>query len=340
MINTKPLLAALDRFEQVDLGHLPTPLEQLVNLGADLGLDLWVKRDDCTGVGFGGNKVRQLAFYFGKARAQNADCVLITGAVQSNFARTAAAFAAICNMDCHIQLEERVPDVSDLYRNSGNVLLDNLLGATLHSYPDGEDEAGADAAINQLADDLRAGGKTPYIIPLGVTSAPTGALGYAKAAIELAAQMTDREPFDEIIVPTGSALTHAGLLFGLRAIGDATPVRGICVRRNSGLQQPRVKQRLADIAEMLQMDNPTKDSDIRLFDGALDPGYGQLNAATTQAIRRCANREGLFLDPVYTGKTMAGLMALAGRNELIGKRVLFWHTGGAPALFGYSDQLT
>jgi len=335
----KNLQNALSKFVQVNLGHLPTPLEAMPNLGAALGLDLWVKRDDCTGVGMGGNKVRQLAFYFGAAKAQGADCVLITGAVQSNFVCTTAAFAAKCKMECHIQLEERVPDVSDLYRNNGNVLLNRLFGANLHSYPTGEDEAGADAALGRLAEKLQNAGKTPYIVKLGIASAPLGALGYVAAAAEIVAQAKDMPPFDEIIVPSGSALTHAGLLFGLRALGDKTPVCGICVRRAGDLQSARIAQKLDEIGAMLRIDTGIKSSDINVFDGVLAPGYGQINPAVTKAIKLMANREGVLLDPVYTGKSMAGLMALAKAGNLRGGRVLFWHTGGSPALFAYGDQL-
>lgn len=311
-------------------------------LGGAYGLNLFVKRDDCTGVGFGGNKVRQLEYYVGAALAQGADTLLITSAIQSNFVRTAAAMGRRFGLDCHIQLEDRVPGVSDLYRTNGNVLLDGLLGATLHSYPDGEDEAGADAAVLKLAEELRRKGKHPYVIPLAADHPPLGALGYIAAALELAGSNTGSnvEPFDDIIVGSGSALTHAGLLFGLRALGISTPVYGICVRRDAASQSARVAQRMADLAALTGLDVTVSPRDVRLFDGVLAPGYGQLNARTTAAIRQTAELEGLFLDPVYTGKAMAGLIALAGKAQLGGKRVLFWHTGGAPALFAYADQLS
>ena len=340
MTHSARLLAALSRFPRVHLTHAPTPLEPLPNLGKDLGLSLFVKRDDCTGIGFGGNKVRQLEFYFGKAQKQGADTVLITGAVQSNFVRTTAAIAARLNMQCHVQLEERVPDVGDLHRANGNVLLDHLLGATLHSFPEGEDEAGADASLHIIADQLRGEGRRPFVIPLGANHPPTGSLGYVVAALELAGQLKEMEPIDEIFIASGSALTHAGVLFGLRALGLNIPIRGICVRRNVEAQAPRIRQRTADLAALLH-DVPVTftDDEFRLFDGSLAPGYGLLNEATRDAIRRTAQREGLFLDPVYTGKVMAGFIQLAETGELKGKRILFWHTGGTPALFGYADQL-
>ncbi|SHI98602.1 D-cysteine desulfhydrase/L-cysteate sulfo-lyase [Shimia gijangensis] len=314
------------------MGHLPTPLEQLKNLGANLGCDLWVKRDDCTGIGFGGNKIRQLEFYLGKAVAEGATQVLITGAIQSNFVRAAAAMAARLGMGCHIQLEERVPGVSALYRSNGNVLLDQLMGATLYSYPDGEDEAGADARLGEIAQQLRTRGEIPFIVPLAADQPPTGALGYVDAAQEL---LTQGEEFDEIFVASGSALTHCGLLMGLRLGGDKTPVNGVCVRREAGSQARRVQQRLDDLAQLLSLPNPVETKDIGLDDIALAPGYGQMSASTKEAIARTAKTEGLFLDPVYTGKVMAVLIARS--NQLRGKKVLFWHTGGQPALFGYAD---
>lgn len=330
---------ALRPFPRASVAHTPTPLEPLANLGAELGLDLYVKRDDCTGLAFGGNKVRQLEFYLGAALADRADTILITSAVQSNFVRTAAAMARRFGMACHIQLEERVPDVSDVYRSNGNVLLDRLLGAVLHGYPEGEDEAGADAAVQALAGELRSRGQRPYVIPLAADRPPLGALGYVLAAKELAAQLATIEPLDEIVVASGSALTHTGLLYGLRALGLDIPVHGICVRRDATAQAARVARRVKDLGEMTGLSVAVGAADIRMFDGTLAPGYGRLNGATTDAIEQTAQREGLFLDPVYTGKTMAGLIELARTGGLAGRRVLFWHTGGQPALFAYADQL-
>ncbi|AXI46496.1 D-cysteine desulfhydrase family protein [Sulfitobacter sp. SK012] len=334
------LLATLERFPRAEIGHLATPLEAMPNLGRELGLSLFVKRDDCTGIAFGGNKVRQMEYYLGAAQAVHADVLLITGAVQSNFVRIAAAMGRRLGMECHIQLEERVPDISHLHRTNGNVLLDRLLGATLHSYPEGEDEAGADAEIARIADALRGSGQTPYIIPLGASSKPLGALGYVRAAIEVLPQIQAVGGIDEIVVASGSALTHAGLLLGLRLIGDKTPVRGVCVRRNATQQTARVLQRVAATAALLGVDDRVvTPEDVHLTDAALGPGYGQMATHTRAAIERTARTEGLFLDPVYTGKVMAALIAKAQEDECSGRRVLFWHTGGQPALFGYADQL-
>lgn len=338
--DVETLTRALDRFPRVSVAHVPTPLEPLGNLGRRLGLALHVKREDCTGLAFGGNKVRQLEFYFGDALDRGADTILITGAVQSNYVRTAAAMARHFGLDCHVQLEERVPEADALHRNSGNVLLDRLLGATIHRYPDGEDEDGADASLAEIARELGRQGRRPYVIPLAPGAPPLGALGYVRAAVELVDQIDCQAlSVDEIVVPSGSAFTHAGLLFGLRALGRDLPVIGVCVRRDAGRQTERVSQRVRDIGDLLGLPRRTAADDIRLFDGTLAPGYGQLNPQVTEAIAIAARSEGLLLDPVYSGKAMAGLIALARSDGLSGKRVIFVHTGGQPALFAYGDSV-
>ena len=157
-------LAGIARFPRVRLGHAPTPIDPAPNLGAALGIDLWIKRADCTGLALGGNKVRQLEFHFGEAEARGADTVLVTGAVQSNLVRIAAAGARKLGMAVHIQLEDRVDGMGALYRASGNLLLDRVLGATLHPFPEGEDEAAADAAMERRARALADEGRRPYVI--------------------------------------------------------------------------------------------------------------------------------------------------------------------------------
>ena len=335
-------LAGIDRFPRVRLGHVPTPLDTAPNLGAVLGIGLWIKRDDCTGLAFGGNKVRQLEFYLGEARARGADTVLITGAVQSNFVRLAAAGARQMGMDIHIQLEERVDDADDLYRASGNVLLDRLLGATLHSFPAGEDEAAADAALERLARSLAREGRKPYVIHLGVDHPPLGGLGYVLAAEEVMEQAGARGfGFDGVVCASGSALTHAGTLTGMRAIGETMPVHGICVRRDVSRQRPRVAKRAAELAAMIGRTDIVPDgNDVDVSDEVHAPGYGKLNDAIREAISMAARLEALLLDPVYTGKAMAGLIAHVRSGRIpAGSRVLFLHTGGLPAIFAYGARL-
>jgi len=314
-----------------------TPIERQPRLSDSLGIDLWVKRDDLTGLAFGGNKVRQLEFYFGKALAADADTVLITGAVQSNYVRVAAACAARLGFACHVQLEERVPNVDEIHRTSGNVLLDQLLGATLHSYPVGEDEEGADRRLREIAEGLEQEGRRPYVIPLGANNPPTGALGYISCAEEMLAQAGD---VDHVVVASGSGHTHAGLLFGLRAFGWNGTVHGMCVRRAASLQAPRISALCDRIAAMLDVSNPVAMSDINIHDDVLSPGYGVMNDAVSEAIRRCARLDGLLVDPVYTGRAMAGLFHCISDGRLPkGARVLFVHTGGLPALFAYASEL-
>jgi len=333
-------LGRLDAMPRARLVHAPTPIEALPNLTASLGgARLLVKRDDCTGLAFGGNKVRQLEFYLGEALAQNANTVLITGAVQSNFVRLAAAAARKLGMEIHIQLEERVPKTDPTYRNSGNVLLDRLLGATLHAYPDGEDEAGADARLREIAAGLEAQGRRPYVIPLAPGHAPLGALGYVDAARELLDQLAAQGLcLDEIVVSSGSGHTHGGLLFGLRALGCPARVTGICVRRPAAAQRPRIESRCREIAELLELAPVVVAADVQLIDEFLAPGYGQLNPATVEAMELAARAEALILDPVYTGKTFAGFLQRARAAEP-GQSLLFIHTGGTPALFAYGAAL-
>ena len=332
---------AIDKFPRIRLGHTPTPLEAAPRLGAELGIELWIKRDDCTGLAMGGNKVRQIEFPLGEAQARDADTLLITSAVQSNYVRVAAAAGRRLGMETHIQLEERVPDVAALYRSSGNVLLDRLFGAKLHTFPVGDDEPAADAALDLLAQSLEEEGRRPYVIHLAPTHPPIGALGYVIAAEETLTQARSLDlAFEAVVCPTGSALTHAGILLGLRALGEKMPVYGICVRRDAGSQVARVRKVAEQLAKMIERPEAYDADEVQAFDGVLAPGYGRLNDAVREAIALAARQEGLLLDPVYTGKTMAGLIDHV-RSGVIpaGNRVLFLHTGGLPAIFAYGDEL-
>ena len=336
-------LGKFNQFPRAQLAMVPTPIEPMPNLSKVLaGPNLFVKRDDLTGLAMGGNKARQIEFYLGEAIAQRANVILITGAIQSNFVRSVAAAAAKLNLDCHVQLEERVPNIDATHRASGNVLLTKLFGATLYSYPNGEDEAGADRNINEIAEDLRDQGKTPYVIPLAPGHAPLGALGYIVAAQEILDQLKKSgQLIDEIVVASGSTSTHAGILYGLRALENPTPVVGICVRRNKKLQAPRVLARCSELSKLLSTPDYVTPDDIILNDVPLAPGYGQLNPLTIEALKLAASLEGLLLDPVYTGKVMAGMIDRIRANAYANcMNILFLHTGGQPALFAYEPELT
>lgn len=314
-----------------------TPLERLPRLSDALGLDLWIKRDDLAGVSFGGNKTRQLEFYLGAAQAADADTILITGAVQSNFVRTAAASAAKLGMHTIVQLEDRVPGMDAAYATSGNVMLSELLGAEIMRYPEGEDEDGADAALHARAEALRVDGKKPFVIPLGLNNKPLGALGYMRCANEILAQ---DDGFDAIVVASGSGLTHAGLLAGLRVAGHDALVTGSCVRRPEDQQYDRIQTVLGNIETLIQRPTGVTDADVHLWDAGLAPGYGRIGPAAMAMMSQMARQEGIILDPVYTAKACAAIPALLADGTIRkGARVLFIHTGGLPAVFAYEHQI-
>ena len=336
------LPAALARYPRVRLAHGPTSLEAMPRLGERLGLpNLYIKRDDCSGLAGGGNKARQLEFYMGAALAAGADTVLTTGAIQSNHVRTTAAACAKLGVACHVQLEDRVPGRDGLYAETGNVLLDRLFGATVHRFPVGEDEAAADAALEALAVDLARQGRRPYIIALGIDHPPLGALGYADAAAEILDQAAGQGiELGAVVTPSGSASTHAGLLTGLRLLGARLPVHGICVRRDAPSQAARVARRAAEVAAMLGRPDAVTAADVLTDDAYFGPGYGLADDGTREAVRLAARLEGVILDPVYTGKAMAGLIGLARAGVLPQDRAtVFVHTGGWPAVFAYRAEL-
>ena len=343
-MNTDELRRTLRDFPRVSLARLPTPVVELPRLAAAAGARrLLCKADHETGLAFGGNKVRQLEFSLGAARSEGADTVLITGAVQSNYVRCAAAAAARLGMACHVQLEARVPRQDAGYRTSGNVLLDRLLGAIVHEYPEGEDEAGADAAMERLAERLAAEGRRPYLVRLAPGPPPLGALAYVEAAAELLEQGA-LEEIDEIVVGSGSGHTHAGLLVGLRRLGQRTPVCGVCVRRPAGAQAERIAARWREVEQLLggpSGEGGVTATDVVVDDAVLAPGYGRLSSAVRGAMQLAARSEGLLLDPVYTGRAMAGLLRRAAARRRAGSpgSFLFLHTGGLPALFAYGDEV-
>ena len=329
-------------FPRVELSHLPTPLELLNNVSAEFGTRVWIKRDDCTGLAFGGNKSRQLEFYIGQALQQGADTLLTTGAIQSNHVRMTVAAARKMGLEVEVQLEHRVDRDQPEYHRSGNPFLVRLMGARIHYYPEGEDEAGADRALEQRAAEIAKQGGKAYVIPLSNAHTPYGALGYVDAAEELMGQLRQRqiEPV-RFIAPTGSASTHTGFLLGVRASGCATPVHGVCVRRDAGSQLQRVSAKIKSVIEAMDLEISIPDADILCDDSMLAPGYGLLNDATVAAISYLARREGILLDPTYSGKTFAVLLAMLKRGDFSADDdVVFLHTGGAASLFAYPELVS
>ena len=325
----------LARFPRHFVAHLPTPLEPLPRLSKELGIDLWIKRDDCTGLSTGGNKTRKLEFLMAEAEAEGADIVLTQGATQSNHARQTAAFAAKLGMDCHILLEDRTGYADANYRTNGNVLLDHLHGATTEHFPGGHDMAGA---LADKAEALRREGRRPYAIP-GGGSNPTGALGYVDAALELVAQANAQGlRIDRLVHATGSSGTQAGLVAGLAAMNAGIPVLGIGTRAPKEKQEQMVHDLACRTAEKLGVPPVPREAVVANTDYVGD-GYGLPTESGLEAIRMFAQLDGILLDPVYSAKGAAGLIDLARKGDFAGERVVFLHTGGAAGLFGYDFAL-
>ncbi|MCZ6610484.1 MAG: D-cysteine desulfhydrase family protein [Alphaproteobacteria bacterium] len=335
-------LPELAAHPKVDLFQGETPLERLENLGRRLGIALWAKRDDCNGLAMGGNKVRQLEYYLGLGAAEGADTVLITGALQSNFVRLTAAAARRLGWQPVVQLEDRVPNDDIFYRTSGNFLLAQLLGAHIHHFPQGEDEAAADRNLVQIAQRLRDEGRRPYVIHLGIEHPPVGGLGYVEAALETRRQLQRMgQEISHVVIPSGSGLTHAGFLVGARAIGWQVTVLGVCVRRDAVQQHQRVLRRAREIVGLLGIGLEIAEQDVIVDDIVLAPGYGRINEPTRAAISLAAESEALLLDPVYSGRCMAGLVHFVEHGRIpTGSEVLFLHTGGTPAIFAYQNDLS
>ena len=327
----------LSVFPRVKLCQAPTPLEFLPRLTQALGgPQIWMKRDDLTGMGLGGNKVRKLEFLMGEAMDRKADHVVTQGAVQSNHVRQTAAVAAKLGLRCTAVLEHRIETNELNYLENGNVLLDRLFGCEIQYRPGGAD---MQAAIDEVGQQLQANGQQPYVIPGGGSNS-TGALGYAAVAQELVEQIEEQGlNVSRILHATGSAGTQAGLVAGLVAMGSDVPVLGIGVRAPKPRQEENV-HKLADATarRLGVMDGVPRDR-VEANCDYVGPGYGRPTPGMTEALRLVASCEGIVLDPVYSGKGMAGLIDLV-RTGKIGpeETIVFLHTGGATGLFGYLDH--
>jgi D-cysteine desulfhydrase family pyridoxal phosphate-dependent enzyme len=311
--------AVLDR--RLPLAHLPTPLVALDRLGAALGMPaghLCAKLDDATGLAAGGNKVRKLEYLCAEARAQGCDTLVTGGGAQSNHARLTAAAARRLGLECTLVLGGQPPATP-----VGNLILDQLLGAELR-WVEAYEYGAVEAAIAAAADDLAAHGRRPYRVPIG-GSTPLGALGYVRCAIELLAQAPHTEL---VVVASGSGGTQAGLAAGL---GDHRRVLGIDVGARPGLAA-HVQDLAARTAALAELPSPA--GEAQLDATQIGAGYAAQTDACRAAITTAARLEGLVLDPVYTGKAMAGLIAARRDNRIAAEtRIVFVHTGGLPALF-------
>jgi len=327
----------IEDFPRFRLVLAPTPLEPLERLQRELGGPrLFIKRDDCTGLALGGNKTRKLEFLIGDALASGATAVVSQGGLQSNHVRQTAAAAAKAGLKCHLALDHAVPIDTAIYRTGGNLLLDRLLGAEIHVCAPGETRAMKAASV---ASDLSARGEVPYSIPTGGSN-EIGALGYASLMLELLDQARERGlSLDRIVVASSSGGTQAGLLVG-RALAGASGITVIGVDVDGEPEELLATVRsVADkcAGKLGLRQGPPADAFELLRDYAA-PGYGQPNPGMIEAVKLLARLEGILLDPVYTGKAMAGMIGMI-RDGQIGKdeAVAFIHTGGPPALFAYAD---
>jgi len=328
-------MVQMARFPRFPLGHFPTPLEPMDRLAAHLREiypqvpNLWIKRDDCTGLATGGNKTRKLEFLVGEAMQQQANVLITQGATQSNHARQTAAAAAVAGMECKLLLEKR-QERDEEYELSGNVLLDELLGAEIvDRFPAGTD---MQEAMELLADDLRAQGKRPYVIP-GGGSIPVGALGYVSCAEELESAPV---AIDWVVHGTGSTGTQAGLVAGLCAMNSPAQVLGVSVRQKAEPQIDAVLDLAVRTASLIGAEGVVARQHVLVDDRWVGGGYGVPTDTMIDAVRLVASIEGILLDPVYSGKGFAGLIGniVDGRFSAT-ENVVFLHTGGSAGLFGY-----
>lgn len=321
-----------ESIERIVVGHLPTPLEAAPGLSKELGVDLWIKRDDATGLAGGGNKVRKLEYLVADARARGANCLVTVGGPQSNHARMTAALAARLGMSCRLYLKGEAPRTL-----RGNLLLDKLLGAEVTfcgdaDYPEIYQRIEADIAS------LREQGLEGYMIPVGGSS-PVGLMGYVRMITEeLVPQCAEQgvKP-DALVVTAGSGGTLAGILLGLEASGWDLPVQSYSVSYPAAELAEKTAQLFNAGAKLLGMSAQRQGADIAIDEGHIGPGYGIATPGALEALQLFARREGLLLDSVYTAKTAAGMIHDIRGGRWAGKTVIFVHTGGWPALFAKDD---
>ncbi len=311
--------------------HLPTAIEELPRLSAMLGGPrILVKRDDQTGLAFGGNKARKLEFLVAEAQEQGAKMMISAGAIQSNHCRQTAAAAAKFGFECVLVLTGELPT-----QPSANLLMDKLFGAKIVNVPDRADR---DSVLKETFDKAVSEGKKPYLVPYGGSST-TGAMGYTFAMEEFMKQDVNA---DWIIFGTSSGGTHAGLVLGQRIFGYKGKVFGISIDESEEWLKAHISSLASDTSERLAKRINFTTEDVLATDQYCKAGYGVLTDAEREAVRLFASTEGLLLDPVYTGRAAAGLIDLVRQGFFKkGETVLFWHTGGQPALFAdkYSNQI-
>ncbi|WP_345827902.1 D-cysteine desulfhydrase [Erwinia sp. HDF1-3R] len=326
-------LHLLSSFPKLELLGAPTPLEYLPRLSDHLGRDIFIKRDDVTPVALGGNKLRKLEYLAADALRQGADVLLTAGAIQSNHVRQTAAVAAKLGLKCVALLENPIDTASENYLSNGNRLLLELMETEVIMVDALHDP---DAQLAEQATRLEAQGFRPYVVPVGGSNA-LGALGYVECAQELAHQSEGVVDFAAVVVASGSAGTHAGLAVGLELLLPETELIGVTVSRRAAEQRPKVEAIRQQLSASLAL---TSSAPVTLWDDYFAPQYGMPNEEGLEAIRLLARLEGIFLDPVYTGKAMAGLIDGISQQRFTREGpIAFIHTGGAPALFAYHHMV-
>jgi D-cysteine desulfhydrase len=318
--------------DRISFAHLPTPVEKLERLSRHLGgPELLIKRDDQTGLALGGNKTRKLEFLTADALAQGSDHLVTTGGPQSNHCRQTAAAAARLGLGCSLVLRGKAPA-----RMTGNLLLNQLVGA--HMYWTGERPTGE--VMSEVAGEVRAMGRKPYVIPLGGSNV-MGATGYVLAMQELTEQLAEQHlNVDFIVVGSSSGGTQAGMVLGADAFGYRGRILGISIDRPADDLKMQVSALATATATHLDLKTFAVRDGVEVNDDYIGDGYGIMNDTDREAIRLVAQMEGILLDPVYTGRAMGGLIDLIRWGAFTRRHtVLFWHTGGTPALFAYEGQL-
>jgi D-cysteine desulfhydrase family pyridoxal phosphate-dependent enzyme len=325
-------------FPHVSLAHKRTPLERLDRLSAALkGPAIWIKRDDLTGLAGGGNKARKLDFLVGEAKASGADTLITAGAIQSNHARQVAAAAARFGFDCSLVATDSVPIATAAYRTNGNLLISRLLGARIYEVGNVDSAPIMETISQRLTED----GRKPYVIPVGGSNA-VGTLGYVDAFFELDAQFRElRQEFRHIVVASGSGGTQAGLTLAATLAEWPGQINGISVGAERDRQAAKVRIVLNATAVLLNVEDIASRCSIIVDATKAGPSYGVPDHATIESVRLLAETEGLLLDPVYTGKAMAGLIAKVRSGEFKSSdNVVFWHTGGSTALAAYPEYFS
>jgi L-cysteate sulfo-lyase len=332
-MDSQTLSVKLDQLNPISLGYLDTPIAPMKRLSGNLGgCDLWIKRDDQTGLATGGNKVRKLNYVLADAQRKSPDMVMTNGGQQSNQARQTAAACAALGLPCTLVLSGDEP----ISTPQGNYLIDRLVGAEVIW-------AGEKSVVESLqeeADTFRSQGKKPYVVPLGASSA-LGVCGYVQAMVEVLAQMEEQGiEFDRMVVASGSGGTQAGMVLGARLLGYSGKITGISIMAEADILRPIIADLANEAAEILGSELRISEDELFIEDAYLGEGYGIVSEGEKQAVLLTARMEGILLDPVYTGRAMNGLIDMMSKCVVgVEERVLFWHTGGVAAIFHHAETL-